>query len=237
MDPNTDAQRPNNSFTSSAPVASSSTMKVDKAKGKELAPSPDPRGFITQDVKGKAKEVNPVYDPGTPGHLLPDEEIFSPGAAAQRRVADLRSMMGPLQEDIFGGNSGSNNHLNGMPGIRNDTGGHTSGGLGTSGLGMGGLGIGGAMDGLGSNRQLDSVRSLGCSITAPTESLLGNLGRFSPDFPKQGDAHGTTSRINDDKVNGGSSTQGGASSQPSSTTRTGTWSGMGIKSKLSDEGA
>lgn len=35
----------------------------------------------------------------------------------------------------------------------------------------------------------------------------------------------------------GNGAQGGASSSQSPTTRTGTWSGMGIRSKLSDDGA
>jgi len=157
MNANTDGSRPKNSFASSAPVASSSTLRVDdKGKGKELAPSPDVRSYTGQDTKGKAKEVNPMFGLGIHGHSPADEEIFSPGAAAQRRLADLRNMS-PLQGDIFGG----------------------AGGLGTSGLGMGGLGIG----------------------------------------------------------RGSGAQGGGASSSPSSTTRTGTWSGMGIRSKLSDEGA
>ena len=173
MNPNSDASRPKNSLASSAPVASSSTLRVDKGKGKELAPSPEARRYTGQDTKGKAKEVNPVFELGIPEYSPADEEIFSPGAAAQRRLADRRNM-NPLQGDIFGGD-----HLNGLPGMGNsrDIGGRYLGGLGTSGLGMGGLGIG-----------------------------------------------------------GGSGAQDGASSLPSSTNRTGTWSGMGIRSELSDEG-
>lgn len=178
MNANTDASKPKNGFDSSAPVASSSTLRVDKGKGKELAPSPEVRSYTGQDTKGKAKEVNPMFELGVHGHSPADEEIFSPGAAAQRGLADLRNMS-PPQGDIFGGAGGNNDHLNGLSGMYNsrDIGGRTLGGLGTSGLGMGGLGIG-----------------------------------------------------------RGSGAQGGVSSSPSSTTRTGTWSGMGIRSKLSDEG-
>jgi hypothetical protein len=176
MNPNTDASRPKNSFASLAPVASSSTLRVDKGKGKEPAPSPEVRSYTAQDTKGKAKEVNPMFELGIHGHSLADEEIFSPGAAAQRRLADLRNMS-PLQGDIIGG-AGGDDHLNGLSGMYNgrDIDGRTLGDLGTPGLGMGGLGI-----------------------------------------------------------RRGSGAQGGASSSPSSTTRTGTWSGMGIQSKLSDE--
>jgi hypothetical protein len=38
-------------------------------------------------------------------------------------------------------------------------------------------------------------------------------------------------------MNGGSGAQGDATSQSSSASRTGTWSGMGIQSRLSDEDA
>jgi hypothetical protein len=163
MNANTDTSRPKNSFSSSAPVAS--TLRADKGKGKELAPSPELRIYTGQDTKGKAKEVNPMFELGTHGHSSADEEIFSPGAAAQRRLADLGNVNPPLG-DVFGG-AGGNDRLNGLSGMNNsrDIGGHTLGDLGTSGLGMGGLG-------LGNNR--------------------------------------------------GSGAQGGASSSPSSTTRTGT---------------
>jgi hypothetical protein len=177
LNPNADASRPKNRFASSAPVAraSSSTLRADKGKGKELTLPPEVRSYTAQDTKGKAKEVNPM---GIHRHSLADEEIISPGAAAQRTLADLRNMI-PLQGETFGGAGGSD-HLNGLSSMYNsrDIGGRTLGGSGTSGLVMGGPGIG-----------------------------------------------------------GGSSAQGGASSSPSSTTRTGTWSGMGIRSKLSDEGA
>jgi hypothetical protein len=81
-----------------------------------------------------------MFELGTHGHSPADEEIFSPGAAAQRRHADLRNMS-PLQGDVFGG-AGGNDHLNGLSGMYNsrDIGGHTLGDLGTSGLGMGRLG-------------------------------------------------------------------------------------------------
>ena len=111
MNPNTDSSRPKNSLASSAPVASSSTLRVDKGKGKALAPSPEVRSYIAQDTKGKAKEVDPMFELGIPGNSLADEEISSPGAVAQRRLAGPRNMS-PLQGDIFGG-AGGNDHFNG----------------------------------------------------------------------------------------------------------------------------
>ena len=177
MNPNTDSSRPKSSFASSAPVASSSTLRVDKGKGKALVPPPGVRNYTAQDTKGKAKEVDPMFELGIPGHSLADEEIFSPGAAAQRRLTGLRNTS-PLQGDIFGG-AGGNDHLNGWSGMGNSRSGRTLGGLVTSGSGMGGLGIGGGMDSLGSNDHLDSVRSmryvgsLGGSINDLTEDLFG----------------------------------------------------------------
>lgn len=127
---NTDRPRPYNSQTSSAPVASSSTLRVDKGKGKEVAPSPEARGFTARDVKGKAKEVNPLFDLSTLGHSQADEEISSLGAAAQRRPTDL-GRMGPPHEDMIGGGTGGSDDLNSsfaMGSIR-DIGGRTLSGL------------------------------------------------------------------------------------------------------------
>ena len=59
LDPNTEASKPNNSFTSSAPVmaaVNASTPKVDKGKEKEVAPSPEARGSTVPPHKmSKAK--------------------------------------------------------------------------------------------------------------------------------------------------------------------------------------
>lgn len=159
MNPNTDASRPKNRFAYSAPVASSSgTLRIDEGKGEALGPLLDVRSYAAQDTKGKPKEVNPMFELSII-HSLADEEIFSPGAAAQRKLDCLRNTS-PLQSDIFGG-AGSDDHLNCWSDMStNNHGGRTLGGLGTSGSGMGGLGIGGGTDNLGSNDHLDSARSL-----------------------------------------------------------------------------
>ena len=78
-----------------------------------------------------------MFELGIPGHSLADE-IFSPGAAAQRRLTGPRNMS-PLQGDVFGG-AGGNDHLNGWSGMGNSRSGRTLGGLGTFGSGMNGLG-------------------------------------------------------------------------------------------------
>jgi hypothetical protein len=241
MNPNTDSSRPKNSSDSSASVASSSKLRVDKGKGKELAPSLEIRSYAAEDIKGKAKEVNPMFELGIPGHSLADEEIFSPGAVAQRKLAGFRNMA-PLQGDIFGG-AGGNGHLNGSSGIYNsrdsDIGGRTLGGLGASGVVMGGLGVGGGgMDNLGSNVHLDDVRSLrDTGSLGGTEGLSGSLARLGQYFLEQGDGYGAGGHIHNVNKDGGSGAHGEASSSPPSTARTGTWSGTGIQSRLSDEGA
>jgi hypothetical protein len=225
-------------------VATNSKVKLDKGKGKEVAPSTEALSSTAQDVKGKAKEVSRQFDPSSPGRTLADEEIFSPGAAAQRSLADVGNM-GPRLEGIIGGGAGGLNGLLGM-GSGREMGGRTLGGLETtSSLGMGGPGIGGSrMGNLGSSGRLGGGRSLGDmggmgglggGINDLTESLFGRIG---PDFFKQGDGFGAGGNTNSDKtdnVNQGSGAQGSAGSQ--STTRTGTWSGKGIQSRLGDEGA
>jgi hypothetical protein len=90
MDPNTDAPRQNKDYASPAPGASSST-RTDESKGGEVTPSPKAQGSTAQVTKGKAKEVNALSDLSTPEHTSADEEILSPGAAAQRRLADIGS--------------------------------------------------------------------------------------------------------------------------------------------------
>ena len=91
MDATTDPPRSNNGSTISSTVASSSTLRVDKGKRKEVAPSPEAGNSTPRVDKGKAKEVNLPFDSSGFGHLLADEKITSPGvaAAAQRRLAGL----------------------------------------------------------------------------------------------------------------------------------------------------
>ena len=101
MDANAGVQSSSNGFAS-APVASSSTLSIDKGKGKEVSPSPEVRSSTPRIDKGKAKEVNinPVFDPST-------EEIFSPGAAAQRGLAGGLGNAGPLMgNNILGAGAG-----------------------------------------------------------------------------------------------------------------------------------
>jgi hypothetical protein len=140
LDSNIDAPRPNISFTSSAPVASGSTLRVDKGKGSEVAPPPEAQGSTAQDAKGKAKG-NSLSDL-SPEHPLADD--LSLGAAAQRRLAGIGNT-GPLQGDIPGGSAGGNDHLSGLldTGHDRDLNGRTSGSSGTSanGLVLGNMGI------------------------------------------------------------------------------------------------
>ena len=93
MDANTDETRPNNGSTISSPATSSSTLRVDKGKGKEVAHPPESRSSTPRVDKGKAREVNSPFESSAFGHLQADEEIVSPGvaaaAAAQRRQARL----------------------------------------------------------------------------------------------------------------------------------------------------
>ena len=220
-------------------VASSSTANDDKGKGKEVVAPSEAPSSTAQDLKGKAKEVNPQFNLRSPGRSLVDEEIFSPGAVAQRRLADT----GPRLEGIIGGGAGGLSSLLGM-GSGRDMGGRTLGGLeSSSGLGMGGLGIGGGGTGnFGSSGRLSGGRSLGDmggmgglggGINGLTEGLFGKL---SPDFFKQGNGFGGTGgNASSDKTDNGNE-GGGAGTQSSSTTRTGTWSGKGIQNRLSDEG-
>ena len=215
----------------------SSTLKDDKGKGREVAASSAPN-TTAQDPKGKAREVNPQLNLSSPGRSLVDEEIFSPGAAAERRFKDP----GPRLEGILGGGAGGLSSLLGM-GSGRDFGGRTLGGLETSsGLGMmGGLGVGGGGIGnLGSSGRLGGGRTLGDmggmgGLGGGINGLNGSLfGRPGPDLFRQGNGFGVGGNTNSEKTDNGNG-GGGAGSQ-SSTTRTGTWSGKGIQSRLSDEG-
>jgi hypothetical protein len=197
LDPNTDASRPTGSSTSSAPVASSSTVKVDKGEEKEVAPSPEARGSTTRDVKGKAKEVNTLFDPKPARRSPPDEEVFSPGAAAQRRLADLQ-YIGPPQEDNLGAGAGGNDHLNGLLGM----GGLGMGGIGASGMGSNNRGSSGR---LGRGRTLGDMGGLGRlgeTINGFTEDLLGRLNQGGADsqsssITRAGTWSGRGYRLND----------------------------------------
>jgi hypothetical protein len=109
MDPNTDSPPQDKRFPPSAPVASNSTLSVDKGKGREVAPSPEARGSTAQDAKGKAKEANPLFDLSNSEHSPADEEILSPGAAAQRRLAGIGSDMNG--RTLGGSGASANGHF------------------------------------------------------------------------------------------------------------------------------
>jgi len=130
MDATTDAPRSNNGSFISSPATSSSTLRVDKGKGKEVAPSPE-LGSSTPRVdkgKGKAREVNSPFDSSAFGQRQADEEIISPGAAAaaQHRLGGLGNT-----GSILGGMGSGMGGLGMTPG-----GGRTLGGI--PGMGMGG---------------------------------------------------------------------------------------------------
>jgi len=94
IDEGTGTPRSDGGSISPAPVASSSTLRLDKGKGKENA-SPEVQSSTPRVDKGKAKEANPPFEPNSPRYSSADEEILSPGAAAaaaaQRRFAGLGS--------------------------------------------------------------------------------------------------------------------------------------------------
>jgi len=131
MDAKADAPRSNDGSRSSTPRASSSVLRVDKGKGKEVAPSPESRSSTPRVDKGK--EVDPPH-----GHRV--EEIMSPGAAAA--AAAHRRLVGnaaPMQGNALGGSAGSGNSLNGLLGSAGPSvGGRTLGGSSIPGLGRGG---------------------------------------------------------------------------------------------------
>ena len=137
MDATTDAPRSKNGSTSSL-ATSSSTLRVDKGKGKEVAPSSGLGSSTPRVDKGKAREVNPPFDSSAFGNHLPDEEIISPGAAAA--AAAQRRLASP-------GNTGS-----------------MLGGIGSR-MGVGGLGItpGGGINGFSGSRPRSSSGSSSAS--------------------------------------------------------------------------
>jgi len=121
-----------------------------------------------------------------------------------------------------GGRDGSDPGLGGL-----------GGSMGSPGLGsrLGAGRMGGGRGGLGG---LDDMAGMGGNIDSLTESLLSNLSKLGPDFFKGGDEDSTTGDGKGEHVNGDSDAQGGQSSPKP---RTGTWSGMGIQSNLTDDSA
>ena len=174
-------------------MASSSTLSLDKGKGKEVfVPSPEVRSSTPRVDKGKAKEVNAQFEPNSPRYSLADEEIFSPGAtaaaAAQRRLAGLGSTGLPQGSGSSGGGRGS-------PSASLGIGGRTLGSRGSS------------------------IGSIGSRSGSPSVGGGTNSGKTD----------------NDNGVTGARSWANG--SRSSSSTRTGTWSGTGIQSRLSEDGS
>ena len=170
-----DAPRSDKGLTMSSPLAtSSSTLRVDKSKGKEVALSPEP-GSSTSPAgveKGKAREVDPPFSSSTFRNHPADEEIINPGAAsaAQRGPAGLGNtgfipggMGGGMGMGKLGLAPGGDRTPSSIPGI-----------------GMGGLGLrmGGAPD------------DLGGGIKDFTDSRPGSNSGSSP-TPRPGTRSGT----------------------------------------------
>jgi hypothetical protein len=119
MDAKADAPRSDDGSRSSTPGASSFVLRVDKGKGKEVAPSPESRSSTPRIDKGKAKEVDPPH-----GHRV--EEIMSTGAAAAAAQRRLVGNAVPMQGNARGGSAGSGDSLDGLPGSGGPSmGGHT----------------------------------------------------------------------------------------------------------------
>ncbi|KAH9964229.1 hypothetical protein BC827DRAFT_1189776 [Russula dissimulans] len=165
---------------SPAPVASSSTLTLDKGKGKEVfVPSPEVRSSTPRVDKGKAKEVNPPFEPNSPRYSLADEEILSPGvaaaAAAQRRFAGLGSTGLAQRSGSSGGRAlGSRGSSIGSIGSR--SGSPSFGGNTNSGKTDKDGGVAGGQSGASSTRP--SSRS---STVAGTRSGTGIQSRLSED--------------------------------------------------------
>ena len=152
MDANADGPRSNDGSRSSTPTAGSSMLRVDKGKGKEVAPSPESRSSTPRVDKGKAKEVDLPY-----GHRV--EEIMSPGAAAAAAAQRRLGNAAPMQGNASGGSAGGSDSLNGLFGSS------------ISGLGMGGgLGLGHG----GSSSRSSSISRPGSSSGTGIQSNLNN---------------------------------------------------------------
>lgn len=105
----------------------------------KTTPAPVANSSAPSVGKGKEKEVNPFLDTSALGRRTPDEEIYSPGAAAQRRLAGL-GRPGPSQGNMFGGGPGGGDMLSGLLGAM-------GGGRGMGGPGRGpGMGSPGSSD-------------------------------------------------------------------------------------------
>jgi hypothetical protein len=157
MDANADVLRSNgSSLSTSGP--SSSALRVDKGKGKEIAPLPESRSSTPYVDKGKGKEVDRPFDSSTFGHRV--EEIMTPGATAAAAAQRRLSGVGSTQGNAFGGSNGARDV--GGPSM----GGRTLGGSGISGWGMSGPGNGINVNGLGGARGGSSSRS--SSISRPS---------------------------------------------------------------------
>jgi hypothetical protein len=214
---------------------------LDKGKGKEVAPSPDSRSSTPRVDKGKAKEVTPAnpFGPTSDSRRMPlTEEILSPeAAAAAQRRRDARTGMGSPQGGPFG--SGNTNDLlssllGGM-GDRNQGPPSSSSPMGPSGRPLGSPiqqtsrappptgRAGGRLSGMvGLESLLAGLGGLG-----PGGGRLGK-GEFDPGMFGPG-----SDKDEADGGNTGTGTEGGGDDM----LRSGTWSGMGIQCKLSDDSA
>ena len=167
MDANADAPRSNDGTRSSTPRASSSVLRIDKGKGKEVAPSAESRSSTPRINKGKAKEVDPPH-----GHRV--EDIMSPGAAAAAAAAQRRLVgnAAPMQGNAFGGSADGSDSLSGLLGLGGPSmGGRTLGGSSIPGLGMGGsLGLGRG----GSSSRSPSISRPGSSSGTGIQSNLNS---------------------------------------------------------------
>jgi hypothetical protein len=152
MDGTTYAPRSKNGLTTSSLAASSSTLRVDKGKGKEVAPSPELVSPTPRVDKGKAREVNPPFDSSAFGNHLADEEIISPGAAAA--AAAQRRLASPENTGSMLGGMGSRMGMGGL--------GITPGGGRTLG-GTPGMGMGGGINGFSGSRPVSSSGSSSAS--------------------------------------------------------------------------
>ncbi|KAI0257031.1 hypothetical protein BJV78DRAFT_1150055 [Lactifluus subvellereus] len=197
MNPNTVSPKSTSGSTFSAPARTSSPS-IHESKAREVASSAETSGPTPRVDKGKGREVRPPPAPSSPGRRQPDEEIFSPGAAAaQRRLAEL-GRAGPLSGNMLGagGSEFLDNLLSavggrgrGGPGMGGGMGGRTLGGSDMGGMGpMGGFGMGGfGMNGPGSDgrpgggrpRGMDGLGGLGDLSGLPSGLLssLASLGQ------------------------------------------------------------
>ena len=242
------------------------TPALDKGQGKEVTPSAGSSSTPRVD-KGKAKEVTPAnpFSPSSDARQMSPTEILSPetAAAAQRRRDALGKGV-PRGGSFGSGNDLLSSLLGSMGGGRTLRGASDSTRPGNntdilSGL-LGGMGDRNQAPPSSSPPPMGpSGRPLGSPISQTTRapspptgragghmsgmaglaSLLGGLGgglgrsgldpgMFGPDFFGSGG-----DKDEADKGNTGTGTESGGDDTP----RSGTWSGMGIQSKLSDDSA